>query len=27
MLLVNTVRAWCRRSGVDPQSLGGPFLF
>ena len=26
MLLVNTVRAWCRRSGVDPQSLGGPFL-
>ena len=27
MLLVNTVRAWCRRSGVDPQSLGGLFLF
>jgi len=27
MLLVNTVRAWCRRSGVDPQSLGGPFRF
>jgi methylenetetrahydrofolate dehydrogenase (NADP+)/methenyltetrahydrofolate cyclohydrolase len=26
MLLVNTVRAWCRRSGVDPQSLGGPFF-
>ena len=27
MLLVNTVRAWCRGSGVDPQRLGGPFLF
>ena len=27
MLQVNTVRAWCRRSGVDPQRLGGPFLF
>ena len=24
MLLVNTVLAWCRRTGVDPQSLGGP---
>jgi len=27
MLLVNTVRSWCRRTGVDAHPLGGPSLF
>jgi methylenetetrahydrofolate dehydrogenase (NADP+)/methenyltetrahydrofolate cyclohydrolase len=27
MLLVNTVAAWCRRSGIDAHFLGHPFSF